>query len=57
MPDKVRREKVISQGGLISNENHLDLSDNEPGAATRLINYEPSLFGGYRRIDGYVSYE
>lgn len=57
MPDNVKREKVICQGGLISNENHLDLSDNEPGSATRLINYEPSLFGGYRRIEGYAAYE
>lgn len=53
MPDQIESFKVICAGGLNSNENHLDLSDNASGAATRLINYEPSLFGGYRRINGY----
>jgi hypothetical protein len=53
MPDQVESFKLICGGGLNSNENHLDLSDNNPGSATRLINYEPSLFGGYRRINGY----
>jgi hypothetical protein len=54
MADQIESFKVICGGGLNSNENHLDLSDNLPGAATRLINYEPSLFGGYRRINGYI---
>ena len=53
MADQIESFKVICGGGLNSNENHLDLSDNLPGSATRLINYEPSLFGGYRRINGY----
>jgi hypothetical protein len=57
MPDKITSYKLISSGGLNSNENHLDLSDNAPGAATRLVNYEPSLFGGYRRIEGYDEYD
>lgn len=46
--------KVICQGGLNSNQNHLDLSENRRGWATRLLNFEPSLFGGYRRINGYI---
>lgn len=53
MPDRIESFKVICRGGLNSNENHLDLADNSPGSATRLINYEPSLFGGYRRLEGY----
>ena len=57
MPDQITSYKLISSGGLNSNENHLDLSDNNPGAATRLVNYEPSLFGGYRRIEGYDEYD
>ena len=57
MPDKIESFKVVCSGGLNSNENHLDLSDNNPGAATRLVNYEPSLFGGYRRIEGYNYYD
>ena len=57
MPDQITSYKLISSGGLNSNENHLDLSDNAPGSATRLVNYEPSLFGGYRRIEGYGEYD
>jgi hypothetical protein len=57
MPDQIQSFKLICAGGLNSNENHLDLSDNSPGAATRMLNYEPSLFGGYRRIEGYDEYD
>ena len=56
MPDQIQSYKVICNEGLNSNENHLDLSDNNPGAATRLVNYEVSLFGGYRRIEGFSEY-
>jgi hypothetical protein len=56
MADRVQSYKVICGGGLNSNENHLDLSENSPGAATRLVNYEVSLFGGYRRVEGFTSY-
>ena len=57
MPDEIASYKVIASGGLNSNENHLDLSENSAGAATRLVNYEPSLFGGYRRIEGFSKYD
>ena len=53
MVDRIESYKLVCSGGLNSNENHLDLSDNRPGTATRLVNYEPSLYGGYRRIEGY----
>ena len=53
MPDRIQSYKVICGGGLNSNENHLDLSENSPGSASRLVNYEVSLFGGYRRIEGF----
>ena len=56
MPDRIQSYKVICGGGLNSNENHLDLSENNPGSATRLVNYEVSLFGGYRRIEGFEAY-
>lgn len=45
--------KVICEGGLNSNNNYLELSERFPGGATQLLNFEPSLFGGYRRISGY----
>ena len=57
MPDQIQSYKLVCSGGLNSNENHLDLSDNSPGAATRLVNYEPGLFGGYRRIAGYDDFD
>tara|TARA_B100000035_G_scaffold68160_1_gene55700 strand:- start:7066 stop:8772 length:1707 start_codon:yes stop_codon:yes gene_type:complete len=57
MADRIESFKVICAGGLNSNENHLELSEATPGAATRLVNYEPSLFGGYRRINGYEKYD
>jgi hypothetical protein len=53
MPDRIQSFKVVSKGGLFSSENHLELSEDTPGAATKLINYEVSLSGGYRRISGY----
>jgi hypothetical protein len=57
MPDRIESFKLVCSGGLNSNENHLDLSDNSPGSATRLVNYEPGLFGGYRRIEGYSQFD
>lgn len=57
MPDQIQSYKLICSGGLNSNENHLDLSDNRPGAATRLVNYEPGLFGGYRRVEGFDEFD
>lgn len=53
MADKIQSFKVVAEGGLQAGENHLDLAENLPGAATRLVNYEVSQFGGYRRVNGY----
>jgi hypothetical protein len=53
MPDRIQSFKALCKGGLYSSENHLELSEELPGSATRLINYEVSLSGGYRRINGY----
>lgn len=53
MADRIQSLKVVCAGGLNSNENHLSLAENDPGSATRLVNYEPSLFGGYRRLSGF----
>ena len=57
MADRIQSYKLICSGGLNSNEHHLDLAENKSGAATRLLNYEPSLFGGYRRIEGFTDYD
>jgi len=55
--EKLEAYKMISRGGLDSNENYLELSDNHPGSATALVNFEPGLFGGYRRIEGFQPLE
>jgi hypothetical protein len=57
MPDRLQSFKAICKGGLHSDENHLALADDLPGSATRMINFEPSLFGGYRRMEGYNFYD
>lgn len=54
MSDRIQSFKVICKGGLQASENHLELAEDQPGSATRLVNYEVSLFGGYRRINGFV---
>jgi hypothetical protein len=53
MTDRLATLKIPCRGGLYTNEDFLTLSDNLPGAATRLVNFEVSPFGGYRRISGY----
>lgn len=57
MADQLTSATVISQGGLDSTENHLMLDATLPGGASRLINYEVGLYGGYRRISGYEYFD
>lgn len=47
---------VLCEGGLDTTQNHLLLDNNYPGRATKLINYEVGLNGGYSRIMGYGPY-
>ena len=56
MADNIQSFKAVCRGGLDATQNHLLLSDEKPGSATRLVNYETSLFGGYRRLEGYEDY-
>lgn len=57
MVDKATSTRIICEGGLDSSQNYLYLSSQKPGAATRLVNYEVGLSGGYRRINGYAPYD
>lgn len=57
MPDRIQSQKIICQGGLNTRQNYLELSQTNPGFATRLVNYESSLTGGYRRISGFTPYD
>lgn len=55
--EKFQSSTIICSGGLDSNQNWLQLNQTNPGVAVELINFEPSLFGGYRRIEGYSKLE
>lgn len=57
MLERFNTYSVICQGGLDSNRNFLFLSTTKPGSAISLVNYEPGLYGGYRKLDGYAPLE
>ena len=57
MVDALRDVTVSSRGGLYTNEDALTLATTFPGSALRMLNMEISQFGGYRRINGYTSYD
>lgn len=44
------------EGGLITNVAPIQLGLKFPGAATRLVNFESSVKGGYRRINGFTKW-
>lgn len=48
---------VEFRGGLITNLSPLQQGTNAPGSARILRNFEPSIEGGYRRIEGYDKYD
>jgi len=53
MADNLEIFKVYCEGGLNTNRDLLSQGEQQPGSATRLINYEPAVTGGYRRISGF----
>lgn len=53
MPDNLGSFKVFAEGGLNTNRDVLSQGERQPGSATLLVNYEPAITGGYRRISGY----
>lgn len=57
MLENIQIYKTICKGGWNSNENQLELSTEFPGAASTLTNMEPSLYGGYRKINGFQPLE
>ena len=58
MADNVQTFKAICRGGLNTTGDVLSQGEESPGSATKLLNYEPDLQGGYRRISGFTnSYE
>jgi len=53
MADNLQTFVSVCAGGLVTNVDPITQSGNLPGSAIRLVNMEPSLEGGYRRISGY----
>lgn len=55
MPDNLRSFKVSCKGGLDTGRDLLSQGETKPGSAIAMINYEPALTGGYRRISGFTN--
>lgn len=55
MADRIQALKVSCLGGLDTNKDLLTQAERYPGSALQLINYEPSIAGGYRRVGGYAN--
>lgn len=54
MADELQSNRIVCIGGLDATQNHLSMAVDKPGAATRLVNYEVGLGGGYRRVEGFA---
>ena len=53
MADQLQVNKVICRGGLDTSRDVLTQGEQSPGSAIGLVNYEPAITGGYRRISGF----
>jgi hypothetical protein len=53
MADNLASFKVFCQGGLNTSRDVLSQGETQPGSAIALINYEPAVTGGYRKINGF----
>lgn len=54
--DKIESFPVACSGGLVTNLPQLAQAAQFPGTARELENFEPSVEGGYRRINGYAKW-
>jgi hypothetical protein len=57
MPIRWETFPVELTGGLVSNLSRLQQGMKMPGSARLLQNFEPSIKGGYRRINGYTKFD
>lgn len=57
MPTAWQTFPIEMRGGLVTNISPLQQGMTAPGTARRLVNFEPSIEGGYRRILGYNKFE
>jgi len=51
--DRLSTHVTVCAGGLVTNVDPLTQAAALSGSAIRMINYEPALSGGYRRISGF----
>ena len=56
MPDRLQTYPLEFKGGLITNLSPLQHGAAAPGSARVLTNFEPSIEGGYRRIEGFSKF-
>lgn len=57
MADKWQTYPFEFKGGLVTNLSPLQHGIQAPGSARVLRNFEPSVEGGYRRIEGFTKYD
>lgn len=55
MVDSVSTFRAVCRGGLNTGADVLSLGEESPGSAIQLLNYEPNLEGGYRRLTGFTN--
>ena len=55
MVDSVSTFRAVCRGGLNTGADVLSLGEENPGSAIQLLNYEPNLEGGYRRLTGFAN--
>ena len=55
MVDSVSTFRAVCRGGLNTGADVLSTGEDSPGSATQLLNYEPNLEGGYRRVTGFAN--
>lgn len=57
MPTQWQTFPIEMRGGLVTNVSPLQQGINFPGSARSLTNFEPSIEGGYRRIEGFNKFD
>ena len=57
MPDRWQTHSFEFKGGLITNLSPYQQGFQAPGSARILRNFEPSIFGGYTRIEGFTKFD
>lgn len=57
MPTRWETFLIPITGGLYTDDPPIQTGLENPGSAIRLVNFEPSIRGGYRRVNGFVKFD